>query len=76
MNIDDDEGEFVKAQYLFNPTKQYLYQSLFHKVTFPDDNLPPLDPQIKDYLCPEIKIKPKIEGLMGDIKKTFNFKKN
>lgn len=32
MTLDED-GEAVKVQNLLNPTKQYLYQSLFHRVT-------------------------------------------
>ena len=57
MNLDEDEEEAVEVNNLHNPVKQYLYQSIFHKIAHPDSTgLPPLDPVIKDSVTPEIAI--------------------
>ena len=50
----EEVEELVKVQNTFNPQRQYFYQCIFYKALNDDENqqLPPLDPIIKDYLTP------------------------
>ena len=52
MNLFKDNEEMVKAESTFNPQRQYFYQCVFYRALNDDQNLPPLDPVIKDYLTP------------------------
>ena len=61
---------------IFNPTKQYLYQALFHRVSHPDGSLPPLDATIRNYMNPEEQIHQQAAPYMLELKKTFGLVKN
>ena len=55
--------------------RQYFFQAVFHRAIHPDDDLPPLDSQISNYIKPEEKLFEDTQDLMKDIKKEFKFTK-
>lgn len=73
--VDNEGKEMVKTDTTFNPTRQYFFQSVFHRVKKPDDDLPPLDPYIKEYLSPELRFFDDTAGLMPQIRKEFKLTK-
>lgn len=65
--VPDEDGETfeaLKPKLTFNPYNQYLFQSLFYRVVNQKDDIPPLNPQIQEYLNIEKKIYPKTKHLM------------
>ncbi|KAL4491899.1 hypothetical protein ABPG72_006154 [Tetrahymena utriculariae] len=73
MNLEDGE-EALQMKYTFNPTRQYFYQTVFHRVFNPpdaDSKIPPLDPNIRDYITPEKKVYPKAAEELKKIKDLF-----
>lgn len=56
LEFTDEDGEKIEAlqpSRTFNPALQYLYQCLTHRMDNPDGQLPPLDPNIEEYLKPD-----------------------
>jgi hypothetical protein len=54
MMLFNSEGEEeVKVENTFNPLRQYFYQSIFYRALNDAEDLPPLDPVIKNYITPE-----------------------
>jgi len=56
LEFTDEDGERIEAlqpSKTFNPALQYLYQCLTHRMDDPDGPLPPLDPNIEEYLKPD-----------------------
>jgi len=53
VDEDGNEEEVLKPTETFNPVLQYFYQCLEHKALKKDNNLPPLDEAIGDYLKPD-----------------------
>ena len=56
LEFTDEDGEKIEAlkpSRTFNPALQYLYQCLTHRIDDPDGPLPPLDPNIEEYLKPD-----------------------
>ena len=43
----------MAPQMTFNPALQYFYQCITWRADHPDEELPPLDPNIAEYLNPE-----------------------
>jgi ATP-dependent DNA helicase 2 subunit 2 len=61
LDLEHEEGEEEKEEKLkptetFNPVLQYFYDCLEHKALKSDNNLPPLDDTISDYLKPDRKL--------------------
>jgi ATP-dependent DNA helicase 2 subunit 2 len=53
MMLFNEEGdEEVKVENTFNPLRQYFYQSIFYRALNDAEDLPPLDPVIKNYMTP------------------------
>lgn len=53
MMLYNSEGEEeVKVENTFNPLRQYFYQSIFYRALNDAEDLPPLDPVIKNYITP------------------------
>lgn len=52
MLFDEDGEEEVKVENTFNPHRQYFYQSIFYRALNDAEDLPPLDPVIKNYMTP------------------------
>jgi hypothetical protein len=76
MMLFNSEGEEeVKVENTFNPQRQYFYQSIFYRALNDADDLPPLDPVIKNYMTPEAKKYEQTEVLMPEVKKLFKFNK-
>lgn len=55
----------------FNPTRQYFFQSVFHRALSQEGELPPLNKVIADYLTPEVGIFEQTQPLMKGFKKEF-----
>ena len=56
LEIQDEDGdteELLAPQMTFNPALQYFYQCVTFRADHPEEDLPPLDPNIQDYLNPE-----------------------
>lgn len=39
----------------FNPVHQYFYQTVFHRALHNEDEIPELDPVIRNYISPEVE---------------------
>lgn len=53
MLFNSEGEEEVKVENTFNPLRQYFYQSIFYRALNDAEDLPPLDPVIKNYITPE-----------------------
>lgn len=53
VDADGDKVELLKPSSTFNPTLQYFYQCLTFRASNPNSELPPLDPNIEEYLRPD-----------------------
>ena len=51
MMVNDGEEE-TKVENTFNPNRQYFFQSIFYRAINNNEDLPPLDPVIKNYITP------------------------
>jgi Ku70/Ku80 beta-barrel domain/Ku70/Ku80 C-terminal arm len=50
---DEEKEERLKPNNVYNPTLQYFYQCLEHRVLNDENNLPKLDETIEDYMRPD-----------------------
>ncbi len=53
LEEEDNEEEKLKPNNIHNPTLQYFYQCLEHRALNDQNNLPPLDETIEDYMKPD-----------------------
>lgn len=67
----DHDEEALEMKYTFNPTRQYFYQTVFHRVFNQGEELPPLDPTIKDYITPEKELVKQAKNELKTVKEAF-----
>lgn len=71
---DGDEVELLNVTKTYNPTRQYLFQSIVKKAFSNDpvhEKLPQLDPVIDEYLRPEKQLWGKSKAQLQKIKDIF-----
>ena len=54
---------------------QYFYQTVFHRALHNENEIPDLDPVIKEYITPEERKYEQTEGVTKEIKKEFKLNK-
>lgn len=63
-------------KYTFNPTRQYFYQTVFHRVFNPptsaEETIPELDANVKNYITPEKKVYENAKDELKKVKEMFN----
>eukprot|EP00742_Colponemidia_sp_Colp-10_P004962 GILJ01005302.1.p1 GENE.GILJ01005302.1~~GILJ01005302.1.p1 ORF type:complete len:723 (-),score=144.13 GILJ01005302.1:98-2182(-) len=75
---EDDDGEpaeALKPKMVFNPVLQRFYQCIQNKALHPDQPLPPLDPNIAEYLMPDATLLKKAEKELRDFASQFTLTK-
>lgn len=72
----DEEGEpqeTLRVKHMINPTRQYFFQSVFHRAMGEGEDLPPVDPHIHEYLHPEQALRQRAAPLVPELAQEFKF---
>ena len=70
----DEQEEKLKPSSLFSPTLQYFYQCLTYRAEHPNGPLPPLDPNIENYLRPDIEMFGRARQACAEFANSFTLK--
>ena len=70
----DKKEERLKPSSLFSPTLQYFYQCLCFRAENPQGPLPPLDPNIENYLRPDREMFDKAKQQCNEFANAFSLK--